>query len=190
GWITYAFPTNTGSFTGVPDYDNISISSDALIVTYRITPYSSTSGTTALGFYPADQMAIHTAQGSLTGIYTYVRLTNADGSDVGDLQPSMHHDGSASSNHYAVGQYSSNHLTVFAVTNPLSSSRALTRADVTLPAPTNVLPASTTAFRSAFTGISGATEPNSSYQVGMYLSDGYTQNFPMKAVARSNKLHL
>ena len=156
GWFRYNWNGQVPGATGRIGFPNIAISADAFMV-------ANDGGAGSIWrFFPADQMASGAA--NLTGFAAYWNIRNQDGSAVEFVQPAMLHDGTAADRHFAVTRYGPRGLTVLAVTNPLSTSRAFSQADVQLPS----------FLRNAFepgTHI-GAPQKGTSFPIGMYPSEG------------------
>jgi hypothetical protein len=182
GWCMY----NTGAGAGLTadvnaDYDMIAVGPNAYVVTYTVNNHS------LIRIFPAQQMANCVGGGSLTGLWNFISpdLLNGNGQTPGWIAPVMiHADPHGDNRIYAVATYGTSNATIWTVTNPLLSSRALSHRNITIPGE---------AFMHAFgNGPNiGAPQSGTTFKLGMYVTDGITfsLNPAIKAVlSTSNEL--
>jgi len=153
------------------DYDQVAVSATAYILTYT------GSGVNLIQMLPASIMA---ACGSpLTGMWTFWNptLQTGDGAAPGLISPAMMHHTSVPTHDffYAVARYGVNNVTVWKVTDPISSSRTLQAFNINIPGEN---------FLNAFGNGDniGAPQSGTTFKIGMYLWDGVTFTQPLKAV--------
>ena len=177
-WCRY---TTGAGFGGVAnqgaDYPMLGIGRSALMITYTV------NGSNSIRIFPAQQMADCVAFGSLTGTWGFTGLTVGDGSSPGLIAPATMHTSPLDDRLYGAVRYGTNGVTVYRITNPLSSSRVLSQIDVAIPGED---------FLSAFGQGNnlGAPQSGTTFRFGMYLFDGHTSQPVLRSVYRSGTLGL
>jgi len=152
------------------DYPLVAVSPTAYILTYN------GNGLNILQMLPA--AAVSSCSSNLTGMWTFWNptLKTGDNNPPGLIAPAMMHmSPPAHDFFYAVTRYGNNNVTVWKVTDPVSSSRTLQAFNIAIPGE---------AFTNAFPDQFGNNAPQrgSTFTIGMYLFDNRTSTPPLKAV--------